>query len=105
LLSRSRWPQYSRRAIYLLLLPCISACLSIGTLKYMHHFGLDWFSNAGEHWILHASLTHSISDDLYVFSLACVLDASAPVARDLRETDFGKDKMCPAGAKSVMDGS
>ena len=71
----------------------------------MHHFGLDWFFKAREHWILHASLTHSISDDLYVFSLARVLDALAPVARELRGTDFGKDKMCPAGAKGVIDGS
>ena len=48
-------------------------CLSIGSLKYIHHFGLDPFS--GEHWILQASLTHSISDELFVLSFVSVLDA------------------------------
>jgi hypothetical protein len=68
----------TRSPIYSLLLPCISdACLSIGSLKYMHHFGLDPFSNPGEHWILQASLAHSISDELFMLSFVSVLDASA----------------------------
>ena len=54
----------------------------------MHHLGLDPFSNPGEHWILQASLTHSISDELFVLSFASVLDASALASGDLRAIGF-----------------
>ena len=54
----------------------------------MHHFGLDLFSNPGEHWILQDSLTHSISDELFVLSFASVLDASALASGDLRAIGF-----------------
>ena len=76
----------------------LTARLSIGSLKYMHHFGLDCFSTPEAHWALQAALTHSINDNLYAPSLACVLDASARAAGGLRETDFVRDKMCPVGA-------
>lgn len=77
------------RTIYSTLLAFVSdACLSIGSLKYMHHFGLDPFSNPGEHWILQASLAHSISDDLFMRSFASVLDASTLAGADLCGTGF-----------------
>jgi hypothetical protein len=43
----------------------------------MHHFGLASFFSAGEHWILQASLPHSISDELFVISFASALDVWA----------------------------
>jgi hypothetical protein len=43
----------------------------------MHHFGRDPFSNPEEHWILQASLPHSISDELFVISFASALDVWA----------------------------
>ena len=64
----------------------------------MHHFGLDCFSTPEAHWALQAALTHSINDNLYVLSLACVLDASALAVGGLRGADFVRDKMCPVGA-------
>lgn len=67
----------------------LSARLSIGSLKYMHHFGLDCFCASEAHWALQAALTHSINDDL---------DVSALAAGGLRGTDFVRDKMCPVGA-------
>ena len=86
-----------------MLLPCISdACLSIGSLKYMHHFGLDPVSNPGEHWILQASLTHSISDELFVLSFASVLDASALASEDLRGTGFVGGKIGSIGTASLI---
>ena len=93
--------------IYSVLLPCISdvaltACLSIGSLKYAHHFGLDCFSVSGEHLILQASLTHSNNDELLVLSFACVLDASAPAAADLRGTGFVGAEICSIGATSLI---
>ena len=86
-----------------MLLPCISdACLSIGSLKYMHHFGLDPVSNPGEHWILQASLTHSISDELFVLSFASVLDAPTLASGDLRGTGFVGGKIDSIGTASVI---
>ena len=76
----------------------LNARLSIGSLKYMHHLGLDCFSTPEAHWTLQAVLTHSINDDLYALSLTCVLDAPALAATGLRGTDFVRDKMCPVGA-------
>ena len=77
----------------------LSARLSIGSLKYMHHFGLDFFSISGAHWVLHAALTHSINDALFVLSFAS--DASALAANDLRGIDFVGDKTCPVGGASL----
>jgi hypothetical protein len=84
--------------VLLLCAVALSARLSIGSLKYMHHFGLDCFCASEAHWALQAALTHSINDDLYVLSLACVLDTSALAAGGLRGTNFVRDKMCPVGA-------
>ena len=53
---------------------------SSGFLKYMHHFGRELFSKPEEHWVLQASLTHSVSGEL--FSLVSVLDASALASED-----------------------
>jgi hypothetical protein len=85
------------------LLSCISdARLLIGSLKYVHHFGLDSFSNPGEHWILQASLTHSISDELFLLSFTSVLDAWALVSSDLRGTGPVGDKIGSAGIASLI---
>jgi hypothetical protein len=77
------------------------ACLSIGSLKYIHHFGLDPFANSGEHWILQASLAQSISDELFVRSFASVLDASALAGGDLRGTGFVAGKIGSVGIASL----
>jgi hypothetical protein len=45
----------------------------------MHHFGLVSFFNAGEHWVLQASLPHSINDELAGLSFASALDTLAVV--------------------------
>jgi hypothetical protein len=66
----------------------------------MHHFGLDFFSISGAHWVLHAALTHSINDALFVLSFAS--DASALAASDLRGIEFIGDKTCPVGAASLI---
>ena len=76
----------------------LTARLSIGSLKYMHHFGLDCFSTSEAHWALQAVLTHSINVDLYVLSRAWVLDVSAFAAGGFCGTGSVKDKMCPVGA-------
>ena len=95
------WPV--GRTVYSMLLPCISdACLSIGSLKYMHHFGLDPFSNPGEHWPLQASLPHSISDERFVFSFASDLDASALASADLRRTGFADGKIGSVGTAALI---
>jgi hypothetical protein len=65
----------------------------------MHHFGLDFFSISGAHWVLHAALTHSINDALFVLSFAS--DASALAANDLRGIDFVGDKTCPVGGREL----
>ena len=77
--------------------------VSLGSLKYMHHFGLGRFSTRGEHWNLQASLAHS-SNELFPLSLASALEfaASAMATNDLRGTDFVRDKMCPVGAASLI---
>jgi hypothetical protein len=86
-----------------MLLPCISdACLSIGSLKYMHHFGLDPFSDPGEHWILQASLKHSISDELFALSFAPALAASTLVGEDLRGIGFVGGKIGSTGTASAI---
>ena len=86
-----------------MLLPCVSdACLSIGSLKYMHHFGLDPFSNPGEHWILQASLAHSISDESFVLSCVTVLDASALASEGLRGSGFVAGKIGSIGTLSLI---
>jgi hypothetical protein len=81
-----QWPAFAHQraflrgcaTVYSVLLPGFSeACRSTGSLKYMHHFGLESFFKAGEHWVLQASLPHSISDELFVTSFAFALDASA----------------------------
>ena len=77
-------------------------CLSIGSLKYMHHFGLGPFSNPGEHWILQASLPHSISDERFVLSFGSVLDASALDSADLRRTGFAEGKIGSVGAATLI---
>ena len=88
--------------IYSMLLSRISdARLSIGSLKYIHHFGLDPFANSGEHWILQASLAQSISDELFVRSFASVLDASALAGGDLRGTGFVAGKIGSVGIASL----
>ena len=72
------WPGAVEKSPELLALCCsvdAYARLSIGSLKYMHHLGLDCFSTPEAHWTLQAVLTHSINDDLYALSLTCVLDA------------------------------
>ena len=81
----------------------LSKCVSLGSLKYMHHFGLECFSTRGEHWNLQASLAHS-SNELFPLSLASALEfaASALATNDLRGTDFVRDKMCPVGAASLI---
>ena len=81
----------------------LSECVSLGSLKYMHHFGLECFSTRGEHWNLQASLAHS-SNELFPLSLASALEfaASAMATNDLRGTDFVRDKMCPVGAASLI---
>jgi hypothetical protein len=68
----------------------------------MHHFGLDPFSNPGEHWILQASLTHSISDELFVLSFASVLDVSALAGRDLCGSGFVADKIGSTDTASLI---
>jgi hypothetical protein len=68
----------------------------------MHHLGLDPFSNPGEHWILQASLTHSISDELFVLSFAPVLDASALASGDLRAIGFVGGKIGSIGTASLI---
>ena len=78
------------------------ACLSIGSLKYMHHFGLDSFANPEEQWSLQASLAHSISDELLVLSFASVLDASARASWDLRGTGFVGGKIGSIGTASLI---
>jgi len=86
-----------------MLLPCISdACLSVGSLKYMHHFGLDAFSNPGKHWILQASLTHSISDELFVLSFVAALDAPALGSGDLGGTEVDGGKIGSMGTASLI---
>jgi hypothetical protein len=91
------------RKIYSTLLPCISdACLSIGSLKYMHHFGLDPFSNPGEHWILQASLAQSISDELFVLTFVFALDASALASEGSRVTGFGGGKIGSVATASLI---
>ena len=77
-------------------------CLSIGSLKYMHHFGLGPFSNPGEHWILQASLPHSISDERFVLSIGSVLDASALDSADLRRIGFAEGKIGSVGAATLI---
>ena len=67
----------------------------------MHHLGLDPFSNPGEHWILQASLTHSISDELFVLSFAPVLDASALASGDLRAIGFVGGKIGSIGTAKL----
>jgi hypothetical protein len=91
------------RKIYSTLLPCISdACLSIGSLKYMHHFGLDPFSNPGEHWILQASLAQSISDELFVLTFVFALDASVLASEGSRVTGFGGGKIGSVATASLI---
>ena len=68
----------------------------------MHHFGLDSFSNPREHWILQASLMHSISDEYFVLSFAFVLDASAFSSADLRRIGFVGGKIGSIGAASLI---
>jgi hypothetical protein len=68
----------------------------------MHHFGLDPFSKSGEHLILQASLTHSISDELFVLSFVSVLDASALASEDLRGTNFVGGKIGSVGTASLI---
>jgi hypothetical protein len=68
----------------------------------MHHFGLDSFSNPGKHRVLQASLTHSISDELFVRSFAYVLDASALASRGLRGTGFVGGKIGSIGTASLI---
>ena len=68
----------------------------------MHHFGLDPFSNPGEHWILQASLTHSISDELFVLSFASVLDVAALAGRDLCGSGFVADKIGSTDTASLI---
>ena len=74
--------------------------MAIGSLKYIHHFGLDPFS--GEHWILQASLTHLISDELFVLSFVSVLDASTLARGDLPATGFVGGKIGSNGTASVI---
>src|SRR5262249_18323932 len=82
---------------------CVSdACLSIGSLKYMHHFGLGPFSTPGEHWILQASLTHSINVERFVVSFASVLDASALAIEDLLGTGFVAGESGSIGTASLI---
>ena len=90
-------------SIYSMLLPRMSdTCLSIGSLKYMHHFGLGPFSNPGEHWILQASLPHSISDERFVLPFASVLDASTLDSADSRRTAFAEGKIGSLGAATLI---
>jgi hypothetical protein len=68
----------------------------------MHHFGLDSFATAEEHWSLQASLAHSISDELLVPSFASVLDASALASWDLCGTGFVGGKIGSIGTASLI---
>jgi len=94
------------RQNYSVLLRCMSdaliACLSFGSLKYRHHFGLDCFSVPGEHWTLQASLTHSIKDEVFVPSFASGFDASALAGISLARTGFVGGKICSVGATSLI---
>jgi hypothetical protein len=75
-------------------------CVSVWLVKV--HLGLDPFSNPGEHWILQASLTHSISDELFVLSFAPVLDASALASGGLRAIGFVGGKIGSIGTASLI---
>ena len=75
----------------------LTAWRAFGSLKYRHHFGLDCFSIAGEHWTLQASLAHSIKDDVFVLSCACGLDASALAGSSL--DGFVGGKICSVGGR------
>jgi hypothetical protein len=68
----------------------------------MHHFGRDAFSNPGEHWILQASLAHSISDELFMLSFVSVLDASALASEGLRGSGFVAGKIGSIGTLSLI---
>jgi hypothetical protein len=90
-------------AIYSVLLPCISdACRSIGSLKYKHHFGLESFSNPAEHWILQASLTHSMSDALFALSFVSAFNALALAAQGSRGIGFVGDLFGSVGTASCI---
>src|SRR5262245_25296709 len=103
-----RFREQSRhRQSYSVLLRCMSdgalnACLSFGSLKYRHHFGLDCFSVPGEHWTLQASLTHSIKDEVFAPSFASGFDASALAGISLARTGLVGGKICSVGATSLI---
>src|SRR5262245_10061363 len=71
----------------------------------MYHCGLDPFSNPGEHWILQASLAHSISDDLFMRSFASVLNASTLAGADLCGTGFVGGKTGSVATASLIGSS
>jgi hypothetical protein len=64
-----------------------------GSLKYLHHFGLNRFATVGEQLIRHEFVTHSISE-LPLLPLGSVLGAAAFAAGDKFEgtTCFGSQK-------------
>jgi len=51
---------------------------------------------------LQASLTHSINDELFALSFACVLDAPTLAITGLRATDFVAGEIGSIGAASLI---
>jgi hypothetical protein len=71
-------------------------------LKYKHHFGLESFSNPAEHWILQASLTHSMSDALFALSFVSAFNALALAAQGSRGIGFVGDLFGSVGTASCI---
>jgi hypothetical protein len=71
-------------------------------LKYKHHFGLESFSNPAEHWILQASLTHSMSDALFALSFVSAFNALALAVQGSRGIGFVGDLFDSVGTASCI---
>ncbi|MGA8825728.1 MAG: hypothetical protein WB613_23175, partial [Pseudolabrys sp.] len=72
-------------------------CCQTGSLKYLHHFGLNRFANLGEQLILQELVTHSINE-APLLPLGSVLGAAARAAGDKLggRTCFGsQNPPCP----------
>jgi hypothetical protein len=70
-------------------------------LKYKHHFGLESFSSPAEHWILQASLTHSMSDALFAFSFVSAFNALALAVQGSRGIGFVSDLFGSVGISAL----
>ncbi|MGC1746017.1 MAG: hypothetical protein WA754_26160 [Pseudolabrys sp.] len=71
-------------------------------MKYKHHFGLESFSNPAEHWILQASLTHSMSDALFALSFVSAFNALALAVQGSRGIGFVGDLFGSVGTASCI---